>query len=59
MNKIINSFLLLSLKIGLIIKNDLLRLEMSERSIIRSQELPDYKEIALQTLNIMKELVNE
>ena len=50
---------MLSLKIGLIIKNELLRQEMSERSIIRSQELPDYKEIALQTLNIMKELVNE
>jgi len=49
----------LSLKIGLIIKNDLLRQEMNERSIIRSQELLGYKEIALQTLNIMKELVNE
>ena len=32
---------------------------MNERSIIRSRELPNYKEIALQTLNIMKELVNE
>ncbi len=50
---------MLSLRIGLIIKNDLLRQEMSEMSIISSQELPDYKEIALQKLNIMKELVNE
>ena len=55
----INSFLLLSLQIGLIIKNYLLRQEMSERSIIRFQELSDYKEIALHTLNIMKELVDE
>ena len=46
-------------KIGLIIENDLLRQDMSERSLIRSKELPDYKEVTLQTLNIMKELVNE
>jgi len=36
-----------------------LRQDMSERSLIRSKELPDYKEVTLQTLNIMKELVNE
>jgi len=46
-------------KIGLIIENDLLRQDMSKRSLIRSKELPDYKEVTLQTLNIMKELVNE
>ena len=46
-------------KIGLIIENDLLRHEMSKKSIIRSKELPDYKEVNLQTLNIMKDLVNE
>jgi glycosyltransferase involved in cell wall biosynthesis len=46
-------------KISLIIENDLLRQEMSERSIIRSKDLPNYKEVTLQTLNIMKELANE
>ena len=46
-------------KIGLMIENDLLRQEMSEKSIIRSKELPNYNEVTLQTLNIMKELINE
>ena len=46
-------------KISLILENDLLRQEMSEKSIIRSKELPDYNEVTFKTLNIMKELINK
>ena len=59
MAKLLIVFCCYPFQIGLIIKNDLLRQEMSERSIIRFQELSDYKEIALHTLNIMKELADE
>ena len=46
-------------KIALILENDLLRKEMSEKSLIRSKELPDYNEITFKTLDIMKELINK
>jgi len=32
---------------------------MSKKSIMRAKELPDYNEVTLKTLNIMKELINE
>jgi glycosyltransferase involved in cell wall biosynthesis len=46
-------------KIALVLENDLLRQEMSEKSIIRAKELPDYNEVTLKTLDIMKELINK
>ena len=46
-------------KIASVLENDLLRHEMSEKSLIRAKELPDYNEVTLKTLNIMKELINK
>ena len=46
-------------KMDLIMKDDILRQKMSEKSIIRSKELPDYKEVTLRTLDIMKGLISE
>jgi glycosyltransferase involved in cell wall biosynthesis len=46
-------------KMSLVLTDDALRQEMSKKSIIRSKELPDYNEVTLQTLNIMKGLVSE
>jgi glycosyltransferase involved in cell wall biosynthesis len=46
-------------KIKIVLNNDLLRKEMSKKSIMRAKELPDYNEVTLKTLNIMKELINE
>ena len=46
-------------KITLILKNDLLRKEMSKKSLTRAKELPDYNEVTFKTLGIMKELINK
>ena len=46
-------------KIKIVLNNDVLRKEMSKKSIMRAKELPDYNEVTLKTLNIMKELINE
>ena len=45
-------------KISLLLENDILREEMSKKSIQRARELPDYNQVTFRTLNIMKELIN-
>mgnify|MGYP000126616864 CR=1 FL=1 len=46
-------------KITLVLTNEKLRQEMINKSIARSKELPDYNNVTLQTLDIMKKLVSE
>tara|TARA_B110000008_G_C16934020_1_gene549855 strand:+ start:221 stop:1381 length:1161 start_codon:yes stop_codon:yes gene_type:complete len=46
-------------KIGVVLVSDDLRNEMSKKSILRSKELPNYHEVAHETIDIMREIVNE
>ena len=46
-------------KIKIVLNDDLLRKEMSKKSIMRAKELPNYNEVTLKTLNIMRDLINE
>ena len=45
-------------KMNLILKNDILRDEMSKKSIIRAKQLPTYFEVTLKTLDIMRAIKN-
>jgi glycosyltransferase involved in cell wall biosynthesis len=44
-------------KMSLVLTDAVLRQKMSEKSIIRSKELPDYNKVTLRTLGIMKDLL--
>jgi glycosyltransferase involved in cell wall biosynthesis len=46
-------------KISLLLTNKKLRRTMSIKSILRANELPDYEQATIKTLDIMKNLVNE
>lgn len=45
-------------KISILISDRELRLSLSKKSILRANELPDYEEVTLKTLDIIKSLVN-
>ena len=47
------------ISIDLIISDNELRFSLGVKSINRSKELPDYKEVTLQTLDIIKNIVNK
>ena len=46
-------------QISQFLNNEKLRNTYRKKSLARAKELPDYEEVTLQTLNIMKDLVNE
>ena len=45
-------------KIAMVLKDNSLRQKMSENSKIRANELPNFNKVTFETLNIMKELIN-
>ena len=46
-------------KIGVVLESNELRNEMSKKSILRSKELPDFHDVAYQTIDIMRKLIHE
>ena len=46
-------------QMSLVIENEDLRKTMSEKSLARSKELPDYKEVAYEVIEIMRGIVND
>ena len=49
----------MEVKINLLLKDKKLLSTLKEKSLLRANELPDHKEVLVQTFDIMKNLVDE